>query len=60
MTYRIIEGDALDRLRELSDESVHCCVTSPPYWGLRDYGVEPSIWGGGIYMRPRLGCDAAR
>ncbi len=30
-------GDVLDKLRELPDESVHCVVTSPPYWGLRDY-----------------------
>jgi DNA modification methylase len=35
----IICGDALTELRKLPDESVHCCVTSPPYWGLRDYGV---------------------
>jgi DNA modification methylase len=33
----ILVGDALERLRELPDESVHCCVTSPPYWGLRRY-----------------------
>jgi len=33
----------LDRLRELPDESVQCVVTSPPYWGLRDYGVEGMI-----------------
>jgi DNA modification methylase len=33
----IINGDALEELRKLSDESVQCCVTSPPYWGLRDY-----------------------
>ena len=32
-------GDALAVLRTMPDESVHCCVTSPPYWGLRDYGV---------------------
>jgi DNA modification methylase len=32
-----------DRLRELPDESVHCVVTSPPYWGLRDYGHEGQI-----------------
>lgn len=31
-------GDALDVLRGLSDSSVNCCVTSPPYFGLRDYG----------------------
>lgn len=30
----------------LADESVQCVVTSPPYWGLRDYGLEPTIWGG--------------
>lgn len=36
-------GDALDVLRTLPDESVQCCVTSPPYWGLRDYGVEGQL-----------------
>lgn len=44
--WRIIQGDALEVLRTLEDESVHCCVTSPPYWGLRDYGVKPTVWGG--------------
>ncbi|HUV67177.1 MAG TPA: site-specific DNA-methyltransferase [Sedimentisphaerales bacterium] len=39
-------GDARDVLREMADESVHCVVTSPPYWGLRDYGLAPTIWGG--------------
>ena len=39
----ILVGDALERLRELPDCSVHCCVTSPPYWGLRDYGVNGQI-----------------
>ncbi len=33
-------GDALEVLKQLPDESVHCCVTSPPYWNLRDYGVK--------------------
>ena len=33
-------GDCLEVLRSLPDASVQCCVTSPPYWGLRDYGVE--------------------
>ena len=28
----------------LKDASVDCVVTSPPYWGLRDYGLEPQIW----------------
>jgi DNA modification methylase len=43
---RIITGGALDVLRTLPPESVRCVVTSPPYWGLRDYGVPPSVWGG--------------
>jgi DNA modification methylase len=34
---RIIVGDAREALRQLPDNSVHCCVTSPPYWGLRSY-----------------------
>lgn len=36
-------GDAIEVLRSLPDESVHCCVTSPPYWSLRDYGVDGQI-----------------
>lgn len=39
----IIQGDCLTVLRELPDESVQCCVTSPPYWGLRDYGVDGQL-----------------
>ena len=34
----------LDVLTELSDESVQSVVTSPPYWGLRDYGIPHQIW----------------
>jgi len=37
MTIEIIQGDCRLELRKLPSESVHCCVTSPPYWGLRDY-----------------------
>ena len=40
-------GDCRDVLRELPAESVHCVVTSPPYWGLRDYGT--ATWDGGGY-----------
>lgn len=45
MSVRILIGDAIDRLRTLDAESVHCVVTSPPYWGLRDYGTAK--WEGG-------------
>lgn len=41
----VLVGDALERLRDLPAESVHCVVTSPPYWGLRDYGTAQ--WTGG-------------
>jgi DNA modification methylase len=40
----IYHGNVIDVLRELPDESLQMCVTSPPYWGLRDYGNEPVIW----------------
>ena len=36
-------GDCLEVLKALPDESVHCCVTSPPYYALRDYGMEEQI-----------------
>lgn len=43
MSVQIINADVMDGLARLADESVHCVVTSPPYWGLRDYGVEGQI-----------------
>jgi site-specific DNA-methyltransferase (adenine-specific) len=45
----ILHGPALDKLKELDSESVDCCITSPPYWALRDYkqvgqlGLEPTF-----------------
>lgn len=39
----ILEGDALYALRTLPSQSVQCVVTSPPYWGLRDYGIDGQI-----------------
>lgn len=41
--HQILVGDCIDMMRTLPDESVHTCVTSPPYYGLRDYGVEGQI-----------------
>jgi DNA modification methylase len=43
MTHQLIHGDCLEVLRTLPAESVNCCVTSPPYWGLRDYGVDGQL-----------------
>lgn len=41
----ILNADVLDALRLLPDQSIQCCITSPPYWGLRDYGT--ATWEGG-------------
>jgi DNA modification methylase len=50
VTVRILIGDVRERLKDLADESVHCVVTSPPYWGLRDYGMD-----GQMGVEPTLG-----
>jgi len=44
--HRIILGNVLDELQKLPSESVHCILTSPPYYGLRSYGTPSQIWGG--------------
>lgn len=41
--YRLFVGDCIETMRSLPDQSVNCCVTSPPYYGLRDYGVDGQI-----------------
>ncbi len=48
---RILQGDCLEVLRTLPDASVQTCVTSPPYYGLRDYGVEGQV---GLEETPEL------
>jgi len=40
---KIYEGNCLDVLKTFEDEIINCCVTSPPYYGLRDYGVDGQI-----------------
>jgi len=55
MTVRIINGDAIDELRKMPDASVHCCVTSPPYWRQRDYGNAAQI---GLEKTPEEYVDA--
>ncbi len=41
--YQLLIGDCIESMRGMADQSVHCCVTSPPYFGLRDYGVDGQI-----------------
>ncbi len=50
MTVKILQGDCCEVMRSLDADSVDCVVTSPPYWGLRDYGVE-----GQLGLEPTLG-----
>lgn len=44
---KIFTGHALDVLKTFPDESINMCVTSPPYWGLRDYNTQPAQWNDG-------------
>lgn len=53
--FHIITGDALKALQGLSDDSVDCCITSPPYWGLRDYGSADQM---GLERTPAAYVDA--
>src|SRR5882672_12494799 len=41
---RLLTGDCQEVLATLPESSCQACVTSPPYWGLRDYGVPATIW----------------
>ena len=41
--FKVLLGDCIESMRKLPDHSVNCCVTSPPYFGLRDYGHEGQI-----------------
>lgn len=54
-TLRLYQGHVLDVLRAMPAESVHMICTSPPYWGLRDYQLEPQVWGG----LPACRCEEA-
>ena len=49
--HELWHGDCREVLRSMPDESVHCIVTSPPYFGLRDYGVDGQI---GLERTPDL------
>src|SRR3990167_2098377 len=39
----VIQGDCFIELQKLKDESIDCCITSPPYWNLRDYGIDKQL-----------------
>lgn len=39
MQFKLLVGDVLDRIKDIPDKSINCCITSPPYFNLRDYGT---------------------
>jgi len=54
---KILQGDSLSVLRTLPDSSIDMCITSPPYWGLRNYSTNPKIWDGNPECEHEWGCD---
>ncbi len=50
-TGKLYQGDCIDIMKQLPEKSIQCCVTSPPYWGLRDYGVQGQL---GLEETPEL------
>jgi len=53
MEIDILNGDCIEMMKSLPDNCVDTCITSPPYWGLRDYGGGGKVWGGD----PECECD---
>jgi DNA modification methylase len=55
VSVRFLHGHVVDQLAALPERSIHCVVTSPPYFSLRDYHLEPQVWGDG--WRGSLGLE---
>jgi DNA modification methylase len=54
---QFLQGDCREILPTLPPESVHCIVTSPPFYGLRDFNLPPSVWGGDSECRHDFACE---
>ncbi len=39
----VLNGDTRNLIKEIPDNTIQCAITSPPYWGVRDYGIEKQI-----------------
>jgi len=55
MSVKLLLGDALTELKTLPDETVDMTITSPPYYGLRNYGTNPVVWDNGNGCEHRWG-----
>lgn len=60
MSVKILVGHVLDGLAALPDNSVHCAIASPPYWGLRAYNTTPQTWGGKVTCKHQWGAKQRR
>ncbi|HEY8805263.1 MAG TPA: site-specific DNA-methyltransferase [Clostridium sp.] len=54
ITNTIVQGNVLDELKKIPDNTINMVITSPPYWGLRNYNTDPQIWD------EEEGCDVWR
>src|SRR5574343_1937253 len=54
---KIYCGNTLDVLKSFPEESINCCITSPPYWALRDYGTDGVVWDGDADCEHEFGQD---
>jgi len=52
----ILTGNVYEIVKDLSNESISCIITSPPYWGLRDYDLESIVFGGSDSCEHKWGC----
>jgi len=43
MTIKILQGNCIEKIKEIKDNSIDCVITSPPYWGLRNYNVDGQL-----------------
>ncbi|KKL17419.1 hypothetical protein LCGC14_2485760, partial [marine sediment metagenome] len=57
MSVRVEHGDCREILGNMEPDSVQCCITSPPYFGLRDYKLKPLVWGGKVDCGHEWGCE---
>lgn len=57
---RVYVGDCATLMQNLPNGVFQTCVTSPPYWGLRDYGIEPRVWGGDVACKHEWGSSIVK